>query len=524
MRKCGSEHRGARPVRARLVRGVGLGVLAWFACQAPASAQSADQNLGEVTAEVLNFGVNDSCIVPTSHPALLDAFPRDALARGEIGEQLAGICLFSAVNSGPSFGVSIGLRPTRSVTQYRLASARLNKRLAPKRRRSGMDRPILLASNGPVRIGDVGETPDGWSVFASADYENRDQNPSHLDPGYSADIVEASLGVDRTLSPSLAIGFMLNYVDRRGDFARSGLISAGTGPHPQTEADVLNLCGVIPGGDFKQSGWGGAAFIGFESADNWYLRAAAKYAIPDHQYSRRVCGVEVDGSAENPRESEDVFAGTLRAKSNAEELGLDLRAGTTLAFASWLLRPELALTAERTKLDGYQEVGIASHTSYLCEQSVVTPPDACSDPNQPIPDPPPPRPLVIKAGETPTGMEIRVGDQDTESLQASFGFDLSRWFAVGNLSISPRIGATYVHEFADDARDVPFQFAQDLRGAQARTYTFRTGDPDRDFGWVETGLSFIAANGAELDFGGRILVGDKRYDAWALNAVVRWRF
>ena len=530
---CGSGGREAgSPFAARLVLSAGLCALAWLVSQGAASAQTADQNLGEVTAEVLAFGSNSSCGQPTSHPALLDAPPRDLLAQGKIGEQLAGICLFSAVTSGPSFGVSIGLRPTRSVTQYRLASARLNKRLAPKGRRSSLDRPILLASNGPVRIGDVGDTPGGWSVFGAVDYENRDQNQSHLDPGYSADIVEATLGVDRTLSPAVAVGFMVNYVDRRGDFARASLIAAGDTPYPptdvRTDADVLGLCGLIPGGDFKQNGWGGAAFVGFESADNWYLRAVATYAVPDHRYSRRVCGVEVDGTAAAPsnlKDSKDVFAGTLSAKSDAQELGLDLRAGTTLAFDAWVLRPELALTVQRTKLDGYQEVGLASKTSYLCQASDVVSPTACgvSDPPANFGDPPL-RPLVIEAGKTPTGMEIRVGDQDTDSVQASLGFDISRPFAVGSLVVSPRLGATYVHEFADDAYDVAFQFAQDLRGAQARTYSFRTGDPDRDFGWINAGLSFVAANGAELDFEARALVADERYDAWTLHALARLRF
>uniref|UniRef100_B0T2I1 Autotransporter domain-containing protein n=1 Tax=Caulobacter sp. (strain K31) TaxID=366602 RepID=B0T2I1_CAUSK len=533
MKKSGSGGREAgSPFEARLFVGAGLCALAWLASQGVARAQAANQNLGEVTAEVLAFGSNSSCGQPTTHPALLDAPPRDLLAQGKIGEQLAGICLFSAVTSGPSFGVSIGLRPTRSVTQYRLASARLNKRLAPKGRRSGLDHPILLASNGPVQIGDVGDTPGGWSVFAAMDYENRDQNQSHLDPGYSADIVEATVGVDKTLSPSLAVGFMVNYVDRRGDFARANLITAGDTPYPptdvRTDADVLSLCGLMPGGDFKQSGWGGSAFVGYESDDNWYLRAVVNYAIPDHKYSRRVCGVEVGGTAATPanlKDSKDVFAGTLRAKSNAQELGLDLRAGTTLTFDAWVLRPELVLTAQRTKLDGYQEVGLASKTSYLCQASDVVSPTECGASDAPAnAGDPPLRPLVIEAGKTPTGLEIRVGGQDTDSVQASLGFDISRPFAVGSLSVSPRVGATYVHEFADDAHDVAFQFAQDLRGAQARTYTFRTGDPDRDFGWINAGLSFVAANGAELDLEARTLVADERYDAWAVRALARLRF
>ena len=528
MTRCGSGGREARsPFAAWLWQGAGLCALAWFASQGVASAQEANQNLGEVTAEVLDFGRTSGCGQATTHPALLDldpvflrGNPRALLAQGKIGEQLAGICLPSAVTSGPSFGVSIGLRPTRSVTQYRLAAARLNRRLAPKGRRSGLDHPILLASNGPVRIGDVGETPGGWSVFGSVDYENRDQEQSHFDPGYSADIVEATLGVDKTLSPSFAVGFMVNYVDRSGDFARGSLLTtaggaAYTGTDLQSDADVLGVCGLIPGGDFKQNGWGGSAFIGFESADNWYARAVMTYAAPDHKYTRRVCGVETLNSDGGATTSKDVFAGNLSAKSEARELGLDLRAGTTLAFDAWLLRPEIALTAQRVKLDGYQETGLASKTVLLCEQSSFDTPGVCVGGG---------RPLEIRAGETPTGLEIRVEDQDTDSVQSSLGFDVSRPFAVGSLSISPRFGATYVHEFADDAYDVPFQFAQDLRGAQARTYAFRTGDPDRDFGWINAGLSFVAANGAELDFEARALVADERYDAWTLHALARLRF
>ena len=514
---------------ARLFLGAGLCALAWLAGQGVASAQAANQNLGEITAEVLDFGKTSGCGQATTHPALLDldpvtlqGDPRAALAQGKIGEQLAGICLPSAVASGPSFGVSIGLRPTRSVTQYRLAAARLNRRLPPKGRRSGLDHPILLASNGPVRIGDVGDTPGGWSVFGSVDYENRDQQQSHFDPGYSADIVEATVGIDKTLSPSLAVGFMVNYVDRSGDFARGSLLAnAGgatyTGTDLQSDSDVLGVCGLIPGGDFKQSGWGGSAFIGFESADNWYARAVLTYAVPDHKYTRRVCGVETLSTDAGAATSKDVFAGSLSAKSEARELGLDLRAGTTIAFDAWLLRPEIALTAQRTKLDGYQETGAASVTSRLCLQSSqVNPVDGtCNSDGQ--------LPLVIHAGQA-TGLEIRVEDQDTDSVQSSVGFDISRPFAVGSYWVSPRFGATYVHEFADDAYDVPFQFAQDLRGAQARTYAFRTGDPDRDFGWINAGLSFVAANGAELDFEARALVADERYDAWTLHALARLRF
>lgn len=526
--KCGSGSREAgSPFAARLYRGAGLCVLAWLASQSAASAQNATQNLGEITAEVLDFGKTSGCGQATTHPALLDADPltqqgdpRAEFEQGKIGEQLAGICLPSQVTSGPSFGVSIGLRPTRSVTQYRLAAARLNRRLPPKGRRSGLDRPILLASNGPVRIGDVGDTPGGWSVFGSVDYENRDQEQSHFDPGYSADIVEATVGVDKTLSPSVAVGFMVNYVDRSGDFARGSLLTqaggaAYTGNDLQSDADVLAVCGLIPGGDFKQNGWGGAAFIGFESDNNWYARAVMAYAVPDHKYTRKVCGVETPSPTASANASEDVFAGSLSAKSEARELGLDLRAGTIIAFDTWLLRPEIALTAQRVKLDGYEETGVASKTSYLCLQSQVNATNTtCGDGN---------RPLVIQAGKA-TGLEIRVEDQDTDSVQSSVGFDISRPFAVGSYWVSPRLGASYVHEFADDAYDVPFQFAQDLRGAQARTYAFRTGDPDRDFGWINAGLSFVMANGAELDFEAKALVGDERYDAWTLHALARLRF
>jgi uncharacterized protein YhjY with autotransporter beta-barrel domain len=524
MKTCGSRDREAgSSFGARLFLGAGLCALAWLAGQGVASAQAVDQNLGEVTAEVLDFGKTTNCGVPTTHPALLDDDPRTLFEQGKIGEQLAGICLPSAVTSGPSFGVSIGLRPTRSVTQYRLAAARLNRRLPPKGRRSSLDHPILLASNGPVRIGDVGDTPGGWSVFGSVDYENRDQEQSHLDPGYSADIVEATLGVDKTLSPSLAVGFMVNYVDRRGDFARGSLLTeAGAAPYTgtdlQSDTDVLGVCGLIPGGDFKQSGWGGSAFIGFESADNWYARAVITYAVPDHKYTRRVCGVETPSPDSSAAASPDVFAGSLSAKSEARELGLDLRAGTTLAFDAWLLRPEIALTTQHVELDGYQETGLASKTALLCESSSIDPTGVCGV------DPQGRRPLEIRAGKTPTGLEIRVGDQDTDSVQTSLGFDVSRPFLMGDLVVSPRFGASYVHEFADDAYDVAFQFAQDLRGAQASTYTFRTGDPDRDFGWINAGLSFVMANGAELDFEGRALVGDERYDAWTLHALARLRF
>ena len=245
------------------------------------------------------------------------------------------------------------------------------------------------------------------------------------------------MGIDKTLSPSLAVGFMVNYVDRSGDFARGSLLAnAGgatyTGTDLQSDSDVLGVCGLIPGGDFKQSGWGGSAFIGFESADNWYARAVLTYAVPDHKYTRRVCGVETLSTDAGAATSKDVFAGSLSAKSEARELGLDLRAGTTIAFDAWLLRPEIALTAQRTKLDGYQEVGLASKTSYLCQASDVVSPTACgpSDPPANAGDPPL-RPLVIEAGKTPTGMEIRVGDQDTDSVQASLGFDISRPFAMG---------------------------------------------------------------------------------------------
>lgn len=518
----GPGSRSARSFTTCLVRRAGLGAVVWLAGQAMANAQVSTQNLGEVTAEVLDFGTVDSCKAPTTQAALLDEDPQAAFEQGKIGEQLAGICLPSAVASGPSFGVSVGLRPARSVTQYRLASARLNKRLAPKKRRSQLDRPILLASNGPVRIGDVGDTVGGWSVFGAVDYEDREQEQSHFDPGYSADLVEVTLGLDKTLSSSIAVGFMLNYVDRSGDFARTGLLNAGfsdyTGTDLQSDADVLAVCGLIPGGDFKQDGWGGSVFIGFQSAGHWFARAVATYSAPDHEYRRQVCGIETVAADSGAADTEDVFAGSLLAKSKARELGLDLRIGSTLNFGGWLLRPEAALTAERSELDGYQEVGRASKTSYLCPQSQVddSNPTQCTSFGNP-------QALVIREGQA-TGLEIRVPDQEADSVQGSLGLNLSKDFLTGSFMVSPHIGATYVHEFANDARDVQFQFAQDLRGAQARTYAFRTGDPDRDFGWVNAGLSFVAPNGAELDIEARKLVADERYDAWGVNALARWRF
>lgn len=527
---------------------------------APARALAAGPAVspGAATADALGIGVAQGCL--QMFPGLdttdfFEAVSYEALTlrdEGRFGDQLAGICLNSQVASAAGLGSAIGgARPTRTVAQYGFARRRLERRL-PGRRGLRAEAGTMVAlgggPTGPLALRVTGGTEDDRALgfFTGIELERRDRDQTALESGYRLDTTELFVGVDYKPGDRSVVGLAVSYADASGRFDRGGVVGGG-GSAPagllaqlDTDAEVRGACGgLLPGGQRDDRAWKVTAFTGLRADRGPYASAAVEYARRRYGYDRDACAIEAPSADSlyleqgldpdgNPIRvlTRARYAGTISGRASADEWSAEVRAGWPAFVAGFSITPELGGRLAKVSVGRYEERGVSAISESFCPTEsepvdgtcTISAPDGQGG-TQDVTFAAP----VWEAGATPTGLELAIGEQRVESLQTSLGLVVGRPFEAGGGTIEPFVRGTSIHEFADDARDVPFRLAQDLRGAEARFFTYRTDAPDRDLGVVEAGLR-AAFGWASGEVSARTTVADSTTKVRAIAARLGGRF
>jgi len=512
---------------------------AWLAAAAlgaPARAVAGPAvSPGAATADALGIGVAAGCLkmLPEVDPVDVSAAALTLRDQGGFGDQLAGICMASAVGSAAGLGSAIGgARPTRTVAQYGFAQRRLERRLPRGRGLRMAAGPMVElrgGPDGPLALRAAVETSDDRAVgvFTGVELERRDRSQTVLESGYRLDTAEVFLGVDYKPGDRSVVGLAVSYADAGGRFDRGGVIGrAGAPPGGlltdlDTDPEVRAVCGgLLPGGRRDDRAGKVIAFAGARAERGPYAALALGYERRRYGYDRDACAIEApnaDSIYDQGALTRARYVGTISGSTWADEWSAEVRTGWPAFLAGFSVAPEAGSRWTYVMLGRYQESGVSAITDSFCPTEIEPTSGTCTVDGAVFAAP------RWTAGVTPTGLELAIAKQNVQSVQASFGLVLARPFRAGEGAIEPFARGTYVHEFADDARDVSFRLAQDLRGADARTFTYRTDAPDRDFGVVEAGVR-AAFGWVSGEVSARTTVADPRTRVRSITARIGRRF
>ena len=93
------------------------------------------------------------------------------------------------------------------------------------------------------------------------------------------------------------------------------------------------------------------------------------------------------------------------------------------------------------------------------------------------------------------GLNLRVDDQEIDSLTSAVGYRIVGTFSTSFSILSPQLSFEWVHEFADDSRDIVSRYINDPRSLELVAVT---DDPDRNYYTAGIGLTSVLRNRVQL--------------------------
>jgi outer membrane lipase/esterase len=220
-------------------------------------------------------------------------------------------------------------------------------------------------------------------------------------------------------------------------------VFGGAFSYTRLDTEFDNLL-TVAGGDVKANGYGVSLF-GLYSDENWYLSGIGSYRRNDYDLKRRI------------RFSSGATAidYTATADTDSDQFGISVGGGYEITEGQTTYGPHLRVNYLTAKIDGYTERG-------------------------------------------PASMNLRVRDQNFNSLTTALGGGASYAMSKGFGVLVPQIRADWIHEFKNDERLLAATFVNDPRAnLDGHTLFARTEGPDRDYFTVLFGLSTVLRGGLQ---------------------------
>lgn len=499
-----------------------------------AVGQPPARSLDQALVDVLSLGVAAGCgpAFGLSFPTQLEldtylAAERDA---GRLGKELAAVCGSSAVSSAAALGGSLGSpQTTKTVSQFRLARARIDSRLDPRGKRAVSEGPLLLAQLGSatgMSRTDAGvgaaEAPEGNGpgVFTHLSRDRRERATTALEAGYKATVSEALVGTDYATRDGFVAGAWAGYRSTEADYRNINLLIGGAGAGfggTLTAATQIDICKIGPGGRFDDKGALVGGFIA-KRVGEAFADVGVQFSRRDYNYQRNVCSIEGDGGAITrvalkPGESgfasggvliDDIYAGTISGNARVSDWSLSGRIGFDGGGEQWQWGPRLSLSYQRTSIGAFTESGRTSVTNTVKSnnEAVLT---------------------TLRTAGDPTGLELDFDRQRRTSLLSELQVVAAYRHETSFGTLVPRLSASWQHEFKGDRELVGVRMAQDRRASPTH-FTFTTDSADKNKGTLSFGLSLQRGPQFAADVELTRLLGDNRFDSTQLALQARWRF
>jgi outer membrane autotransporter protein len=163
----------------------------------------------------------------------------------------------------------------------------------------------------------------GFSLFASADYQKFDKDTTRFETGFGRDTVGATVGADYLFRSGLVLGTALSYAHEFGDYD-----------------------GV--GGGFDHDAYGILVYGSVTPIANMFVDAVAGYTRKDYGFNRRASALASNGFS---------IAGSTSGDTNGNEFKLGVNTGYDFIFGRFTVGPRVGVLYRETTIEGYRESG-----------------------------------------------------------------------------------------------------------------------------------------------------------------------
>ncbi len=248
------------------------------------------------------------------------------------------------------------------------------------------------------------------------------------------------------------------------------LLAGGAVQHGRENGDFSG------GGDFTVDSIGGAIYLSYVPNANVFVDIVGGYARKKIDQTRIA-------SYDNVRAGAPVFP-TVNGPESANYYGNEYTANLSTGYlfhpGRFTVGPRASVRYKRTDLDSYTESGS-------------------------------------------TGIGLRVGEQEIESLKSVVGIFTSAAFSSSVGVFVPQISFDYIHEFKNDQRTISASFAQDGR-ATPTVFTYNTQTPDRDYFEAGIGLNVVFPNNWQAFINFQSYIENSNYDKYTAEVGFRTTF
>ena len=162
----------------------------------------------------------------------------------------------------------------------------------------------------------------GFSLFASADYQKFDKDTTRFEAGFERDTVGGTIGADYMFRGGLVLGAAVTYGHEFG-----------------------NYDGV--GGGFDHDAYGILVYSSVAPISNLFVDAVAGYTRRNYGYERRISFAN----------GLTAVSGPTRGDTDGNEFKLGVNTGYDFLFGRFTVGPRLGVLYRETTIDGYRESG-----------------------------------------------------------------------------------------------------------------------------------------------------------------------
>jgi uncharacterized protein YhjY with autotransporter beta-barrel domain len=230
-------------------------------------------------------------------------------------------------------------------------------------------------------------------------------------------------------------------------------------------------------GNFNNNAYGGTAYASYTPLENLFIQMNAGYAYRNYKRSRFASFTEIDKQTNQIIENNSV-SGFADSDYAGQDYNAGILVGYDMNFDSLTIGPRVGFNWVRNDYKSYNETGNS-------------------------------------------GLELHFNDDYRTSLLSSFGVFASYAVSTSFGVIVPQTGVNWIHEFANNQRDITFSFMGDTR---SKTFTFQNERPDRDFLEINAGTSFVLPHGIQAFVNYRGIAGHSYFNSHGVNAGVRLEF
>jgi len=193
------------------------------------------------------------------------------------------------------------------------------------------------------------------------------------------------------------------------------------------------------------------SFYGLWLGDDWYLDSIVSFGTGTVDLERRVVIPSAEGLVDANGDANDGANRTASAETDSAQIGFSIGAGMDIVNGPFTIAPYGRLSFLSVAIDGYDETGAQ-------------------------------------------GLDLRVDDQDIESVTSAFGFRLVAIKSTSFGVLAPQLSMELVHEFADNERELVTTYVNDPRQNELLV---TTDAPDRDYLVAGMGISSVTRGGLQ---------------------------